>query len=232
MSKVLDDLNQLRFNSSKSFFRLSISLSTSEIRAEFNIFRSTAIPDINEIETMGVLLVFEAGRSGGYFVMANSFLPAIRFTTNQVKAFFIAFMATRNQQLSYLSSQQSLTDKLIGLIPENQQDDLVHLNQILLFEGTNPYNPDLLDLSDLPHPTLEKLIQTLLINRYLTLTVCETDVQINVKFYLIHLYKETNSWNLEGLDLVTKKKRIIPEDDLQDITVLPCKNRLSLNKTK
>ena len=53
------------------------------------------------------------------------------FTDNEVKALFIAFMATRNQQLPYLKSRQSLAEKLLGLISQNQQDDLVLLNQIL-----------------------------------------------------------------------------------------------------
>lgn len=167
MNKVERINTMMRYINNRAHFTIS------EIMSEFNISRSTAIRDINEIETIGIPLVSEVGRSGGYFVMNNSFLPAIRFTNNEVKALFIAFMATRNQQLPYLSSRQSLAEKLIGLIPENQQDDLVNLNQMLLFEGTNPYNPDLLDLSDLPHPILEKLIQFFLIDRYLILTINE-----------------------------------------------------------
>ena len=61
---------------------------------------------------MGVPLVAEVGRDGGYFVMHNSVLPVVRFTDNEVKALFIAFMATRNQQLPYLKSRQSLAEKL------------------------------------------------------------------------------------------------------------------------
>ena len=82
-------------------------------------------------------------------------------------------MATRNQQLPYLKSRHSLAEKLLGLISENQQETLVLLNQILLFEGTNPHNPDLLDLSDLPHPMLEQLIQILLMDSYLVVSVKE-----------------------------------------------------------
>ena len=67
--------------------------------------------------------------------MHNSILPVVRFTDNEVKALFIAFMATRNQQLPYLKSRQSLAEKLLGLISETQQDDLVLLNQLLLFQG-------------------------------------------------------------------------------------------------
>ncbi|MDZ5757173.1 HTH domain-containing protein [Carnobacterium maltaromaticum] len=221
MNKVERINTMMRYINNRAHFTIS------EIMSEFNISRSTAIRDINEIETIGIPLVSEVGRSGGYFVMNNSFLPAIRFTNNEVKALFIAFMATRNQQLPYLSSRQSLAEKLIGLIPENQQDDLVNLNQMLLFEGTNPYNPDLLDLSDLPHPILEKLIQTFLIDRYLILTINEEKKLIQIKFYLVHLYKEKNSWHLEGLDLTSKNKRKFQVDSLEDVEIYPTKSRLS-----
>lgn len=179
-----------------------------EIMREFSISRSTAIRDIREIESMGMPLVAEVGRDGGYFVMRNSVLPVVHFTDNELKALFIAFMATRNQQLPYLKSRQSLTEKLLGLISENQQDDLFLLNQILLFEGTNPYNPDLLDLSDLPHPMLEKLIQILLADRYLSITVNDKVYSI----YLLHLYREKSVWLIEGFDLEEEQKKIYPVD--------------------
>src|SRR4051812_46855239 len=158
----------MRYINNRAHFTIS------EIMREFKISRSTAIRairDIREIEAMGMPLVAEVGRDGGYFVMHNSVLPTVRFTDNEIKALFIAFMATRNQQLPYLKSRQSLAEKLLGLISENQQETIVLLNQILLFEGTNPHNPDLLDLSDLPDPMLEKLIQILLLDRYLLITI-------------------------------------------------------------
>ncbi|WP_062239042.1 helix-turn-helix transcriptional regulator [Fictibacillus sp. FJAT-27399] len=198
----------------------------SEIMQEFNISRSTAIRDIREVEAMGMPLVAEVGRDGGYFVMHNSVLPEVRFTNHEVKALFIAFMATRNQQLPYLKSRQSLAEKLLGLISENQQDELVLLNQILLFEGTNPHNPDLLDLSDLPHPMLETLIQTLLVDSYLLITVKEESYPI----YLLHLYREKSAWLIEGFDLQEEKKKIIPVDHLTDVKPYPPKKRVSKKK--
>lgn len=198
----------------------------SEIMQEFSISRSTAIRDIREIEAMGMPLVAEVGRDGGYFVMHNAVLPEVRFTNHEVKALFIAFMATRNQQLPYLKSRQSLAEKLLGLISENQQEELVILNQILLFEGTNPHNPDLLDLSDLPHPMLEKLIQTLLVDSYLLITMEETTYPI----YLLHLYREKSAWFIEGFDLQEEKKKIIPVDHLNDVNPHQPKKRLSQKK--
>ena len=38
---------------------------------------------------MGMPLVAEVGRTGGYFVMHNSILPVVRFTDNEVKALLL-----------------------------------------------------------------------------------------------------------------------------------------------
>ncbi|MFL0245618.1 helix-turn-helix transcriptional regulator [Candidatus Clostridium stratigraminis] len=214
----------MRYINNRAHFTIS------EIMQEFNISRSTAIRDIREIEDMGMPFVAEVGRDGGYFVMHNSVLPDVRFTDNEVKALFIAFMATRNQQLPYLKSRQSLAEKLLGLISENQQDDLVLLNQILLFEGTNPNNPDLLELSDLPHPMLEKLIEILLMDRYLLITMKEGEVIKPYPIYLLHLYHEKSLWIIEGLDLKEEKKKIFDMDQIIDVKPYDVKKRLSRKK--
>jgi predicted DNA-binding transcriptional regulator YafY len=214
----------MRYINNRSHFTIS------EIMQEFNISRSTAIRDIREIEAMGMPLVAEVGRDGGYFVMHNSVLPAVRFTDNEIKALFIAFMATRNQQLPYLKSRQSLAEKLLGLISENQQDDLVLLNQILLFEGTNPNNPDLLELSDLPHPILERLIQFLLLDRYLLITIKDEKGIMSYPIYLLNLYREKSLWLIEGFDVKEEKKQIFHVDNLTDVKPYPAKKGLTKQK--
>ncbi len=223
--KKVERINvMMRYINNRAHFTIS------EIMQEFNISRSTAIRDIREIEAMGMPFVAEVGRDGGYFVMNNSVLPAVRFTDNEIKALFIAFMATRNNQLPYLKSRQSLAEKLLGLISENQQDDLVLLNQLLLFEGTNPDNPDLLDLSDLPHPLLEKLIQLLLLDRHLSITVNEGKGIKSYRIYLLHLYHENGFWLIEGFDIKDEQKRIFQVDNLTDVELYPAENRLCKKK--
>lgn len=219
-----------RINVIMRYINNRASFTISELMREFNISRSTAIRDIREIEAMGMPLVAEVGRDGGYFVMHNSVLPTVRFTDNEIKALFIAFMATRNQQLPYLKSRQSLAEKLLGLISQNQQDDLVLLNQILLFEGTNPNNPDLLELSDLPHPILEKLIQLLLSDSCLLLAMNEGNAVKSYPIYLLHLYREKSLWLIEGFDLKEEKRRIFSVDNLADVEPYPANKRLSRKK--
>ncbi|MEH6907115.1 helix-turn-helix transcriptional regulator [Neobacillus drentensis] len=216
-----------RINTIMRYINNRAHFTISEIMQEFNISRSTAIRDIREIEAMGMPLVAEVGRDGGYFVMNNSVLPTVRFTDNEIKALFIAFMATRNQQLPYLKSRQSLAEKLLGLISENQQETIVLLNQILLFEGTNPHNPDLLDLSDLPHPMLEKLIQLLLLDRYLLISIEEEKIKKTYPIYLLHLYREKSFWLIESFDLTEEKLKIFPVDNLTNVEPYTTKQRLT-----
>lgn len=217
MKKVERINTIMRYINNRSHFTIS------EIMQEFKVSRSTAIRDIREIEAMGMPLVAEVGRDGGYSVMHNSVLPEVRFTDNEVKALFIAFMATRNQQLPYLKSRQSLAEKLLGLLSENQQDDLVILNQILLFPSTNPANPDLLELSDLPHPMLEKLIHMLLSDRYLLISNLEGTYPI----YLLHLYQEKNQWMIEGFNLQSERRQVFAVDMLKQVELYPFSKRLS-----
>jgi predicted DNA-binding transcriptional regulator YafY len=219
-----------RINTIMRYINNRAHFTITEIMQEFQISRSTAIRDIREIEAMGMPLVAEVGRDGGYFVMNNSVLPTVRFTDNEIKALFIAFMATRNQQLPYLKSRQSLAEKLLGLLSENQQDDLILLNRILLFEGTNPKNPDLLDLSDIPHPIVEKLIQILLLDRHLLITIKEEKVTKSYPIYLLHLYHEKSFWLIEGFNLKEEKKQIFPVDQLTDVEPYPTKIRWSKKK--
>jgi hypothetical protein len=97
----------------------------------------------------------------------------------------------------------------------------------LLFEGTNPYNPDLLELSDLPHPMLEKLIQILLLDRHLLITVKEEEEIKSYPIYLLHLYQEKSRWIIEGFDLKEEKKLLFPVDDLVNIEPYTTKKRLN-----
>ncbi|WP_172195941.1 helix-turn-helix transcriptional regulator [Saccharibacillus qingshengii] len=214
----------MRYINNRSQFTIS------EIMREFGISRSTAVRDIRETEALGMPLVAEVGRAGGYFVMSNSILPTVRFTDNEIKALFIAFMATRNQQLPYLKIRQALAEKLLGLISQNQQDDLLLLNRILLFKGTNPHNPELLDLSDLPHPMLENLIRILLTDRYLWITFTEGREIRRYPVYLLHLYREKSVWQVEVFDIEAEKRRVLPVDSLIEIEPYRVKKRMSPKK--
>lgn len=191
-----------------------------EIQREFNISRATAIRDIQEIQAMGFPLTAEPGRGGGYHVMPNRYLPAVRFTPDELRAIFISFIASKNSQLPYLHNRRSITEKLIGIASQTQQDELIELNRILLFENTNPANPNLLELDDAGPPELNQLISLAVRDRHLRLTYeLSPGWPQLMDVYLLHIFNSNAQWLAEVYDLDADEFRYLPVEQLRDSAV-------------
>lgn len=212
----------MRYINNRAFFTLS------ELMAEFGISRSTALRDVQEIEALGMPLEASAGRDGGFVVHQNTLLPAVRFTTTEVKALFTAFMASQNLQLPYLTSRQSLTEKLLGLIPQTEQDSLLDLNALLVFEGTNPQATGLLELFDLPAPMLEQLIALALNSRQIMVTHAGKTAQ----WYLLKLYRSAEQWLMAGINGTTAQQQILPVADLTSVAAVPASVQWTLAQVR
>lgn len=191
-----------------------------EIQREFKISRATAIRDINEIQAMGFPLTTELGRSGGYYVLQNQYLPAVRFTPEELKAIFISFIASKNSQLPYLHNRRSITEKLIGIASQTQQDELIELNRILLFENTNPANPNLLELDDTAPAELNQLISLAVRDKHLRLTYeMSPGWPQLMDVFLLHIFNSNAQWLAEVYDFDTDEFRYLPVDMLRDSAI-------------
>src|SRR5690606_34470650 len=191
-----------------------------EIQREFKISRATAIRDINEIQAMGFPLTTELGRGGGYHVLQNQYLPAVRFTPEELKAIFISFIASKNSQLPYLQNRRSITEKLIGIASQTQQDELIELNHILLFENTNPANPNLLELDDAAPPELNQLISLAARDRHLRLTYeLSSGWPQLMDVFLLHIFNSNAQWLVEVYDFDTDAFRYLPVELLRNSAI-------------
>lgn len=191
-----------------------------EIQREFKISRATAIRDINEIQAMGFPLATELGRSGGYYVLQNQYLPAVRFTPEEMKAIFISFIASKNSQLPYLLNRRSITEKLIGIASQTQQDELIELNNILLFENTNPGNPNLLELDDAAPAELNQLISLAVRDKHLRVTYeLSPGWPQLMDVFLLHIFNSNAQWLVEVYDFDTDKFRYLPVEMLRDSAI-------------
>ncbi len=184
---------------------------------EFEISRSTAIRDLEDIQELGMPLVSQVGPSGGYSVMRNQLLPAVQFNTDELKALFVSFMATTNTQLPFLQNRQTMTEKLLAIASNAQQSDLVRLKQLLRFENTNPANTDLLELTDVADPLLKTLINASLTNRHLSLV---TKGGNEVDSYVQYLYNQDASWQVVIFDLDNDLSQSIPLSSLESIGII------------
>ncbi|WP_248929285.1 helix-turn-helix transcriptional regulator [Paenibacillus hamazuiensis] len=191
-----------------------------EIQREFKISRATAIRDINEIQAMGFPLTTELGRGGGYYVLQNQYLPAVRFTPEELKAIFISFIASKNSQLPFLQNRRSITEKLIGIASQTQQDELIELNNILLFENTNPANPNLLELDDAAPAELNRLISLAVRDKHLRVTYeLSPGWPQLMDVFVLHIFNSNARWLVEVYDFDTDRFRYLPVEMLRDSVI-------------
>ncbi len=153
-------------------------------------------------------------------MLQNQYLPAVRFTPDELKAIFISFIASKNSQLPYLQNRRSITEKLIGIASQTQQDELIELNRILLFENTNPANPNLLELDDAAPPELNQLISLAVRDKHLRLTY-----ELNpgwpqlLDVYLLHIFNSNAQWLAEVYDFGMDTFRYLPVELLRDSAI-------------
>ncbi|WP_276356433.1 helix-turn-helix transcriptional regulator [Cohnella caldifontis] len=204
----------MRFINNRAHFTIA------EIQREFKISRATAIRDINEIQAMGFPLTTELGRGGGYNVLQNQYLSAVRFTPEELKAIFISFIASKNSQLPYLQNRRSITEKLIGIASQTQHDELIELNHLLLFENTNPANPNLLELDDAAPAELNQLISLAARDKHLRLTYEPSPGWPQLMdVYLLHILNSNARWLVEVYDLDMDQFRYLPVEMLRDSAI-------------
>lgn len=193
-----------------------------EIQQEFGISRATAIRDIQEIEALGFPLVTEKGRNGGYFVLQNEYLPAVRFTPDELRAIFISFLASKNSHLPYLQNRRNITEKLIGIANQTQQDELIDLGNFLLFENTNPANPNILELDDSAPKALNTLISQVVKSRYLSVKFDRFLGEI----FVLKIINSASDWFVKFYSFVDKKFHLLPVKDLHDSQITDADNKL------
>lgn len=209
--KKTERLNtMMRYMNNRQFFTLS------ELMREFAISRSTAIRDVHEIEALGMPLVAEVGRDGGYSILSNQLLPAVQFTNDELKALFIAFLGTANQQLPYLQNRKTLSEKLLAIASTGQQDELIELKRLLQFENTNPNNPDLLELNDFPTPMLKTVIELALRSRYLLFEYQKPHGEsMTRRVYLLNFFHRNANWYIATFDFLRQEQRTFRVDRIQ-----------------
>lgn len=198
----------MRYINNRQYFTIR------ELMTYFDVSRSTVIRDLNTIQELGMPLTASVGRDGGYAVLQNQLLPAVQFNSEELKALFVSFLATLNTQLPYLQNRNTLTEKLVAIASQTQQDDLLTLQELLVFDHTNPRNPKLTELTDYAPALLKPLLNACLTTRQLMLTtVAETQT-----VWIRHVFSRQANWYVDAWDLTSHRLVQIAIDQLTAVT--------------
>lgn len=211
MNKTSRINTMMRYINNRQFFTIR------ELTEAFNISRSTAIRDLREISELGMPLTAQAGREGGYSVLHNQLLPAVQFNQEELKAIFVSFMASTNNQLPYLQNRKSLTEKLLAIASQSQQDELLALQDLLPFSNLTANHETILELTDFAPTMLVTLLNATLVSRQQLLNR-KSQMQ-PIDCFIDHFFIQADQWQVLVLNLGNEQPLTIPINQITRVTV-------------
>lgn len=122
-----------------------------DVAQEFGLSERTVQRYIAELGELGLPIVSEAGRGGGYRVLPNKLLPPVSFTDDEVFSLFFAYQSLeRLQGLPFAADYDAVLRKLSSRMDERLLGELKTLEEYIVFLSPN---------RRLPVPWLKSLLR-------------------------------------------------------------------------
>lgn len=120
--------NMMIYLNNKNFFNLS------DLMEKYNISRSTALRDIQSLETIGMPIFAEYGRYGRYGILKNRLLSPIIFTVDEMYALYFSMLTLREYQSTPFHLDLSkLKQKFESCISEEHKSNLDKMETVFSF---------------------------------------------------------------------------------------------------
>lgn len=124
-----------------------------DIMLKYQISKSTALRDIESIESIGMPIYTKQGRNGYYGILANRMLSPIIFSIDEMYALYFAMLALNDYQSTpFHLSMSTLKNKFELCLSKERKEELHKMEQILKMSGIkhfheSPFLKDIMTLS-------------------------------------------------------------------------------------
>ena len=119
----------------KNYFNLS------DLMEKYNISKSTALRDIQSLETIGMPIFSEHGRYGRYGILQNRLLSPIIFTIDEMYAMYFSMLTLREYQSTPFDLDiQKLKQKFESCISKEHQLKLDTMETVFSFVSSKQVN--------------------------------------------------------------------------------------------
>jgi predicted DNA-binding transcriptional regulator YafY len=118
------------------FINENKSFQLKDLMRTFNISKSTALRDIEDLEQLGVPLYAENGRYGGYKVIHNALLPPIYFSEDEIFAIFYSLQLLKLLTDSpFGDAYANVQQKLLNTFSAARQKKIAQMIDCVQYEG-------------------------------------------------------------------------------------------------
>jgi len=200
-SERLNDM--IGYLNNREYFNLS------DLMANYNISKSTALRDISSLEQLGMPIFAEHGRHGRYGILKNRLLSPIIFTIDEVYALYFAMLTLESYQSTpFHLSVHNLNEKFENCLSNNQIQQIHKMKKVLQFEVNQ-------------HNNVSRFLDTIL-KSILHESSCKIQYLKNneQKSYHVQFFKisaKFGQWYATGIEYNTNKFRVFRCDKITSV---------------
>lgn len=207
-----------RINQELFFINEHKEFNLADLMKRFGISKSTALRDIEELESLGVPLYVDSGRYGGYKVIHQGLLPPIYFNEKEVSAIFFSLQLLKSVVDSpFGHSYEHISQKLVETFDQKRQTQILRTVESVRYEGITQ-----IAATD----NLDKLFACILNEQLVTFTYTRYTTQKR-EIAPIRLSILDGFWYCTGFDVIKKEWRTYRCDFIEIIEIKEGGLRLS-----
>lgn len=136
------------------------SFNLKELMDEFHISKSTALRDIESLETIGYPIYSTKGKYGGYGILHNKMTYHFEFTNEEIYALYFAMQTLQSYQTTpFHIDIEKMEHTFMTMHSKEIKDNLSRMKEIVTFE-TTPHNHDSPYLKSLLLYTLDNKVMS------------------------------------------------------------------------
>lgn len=137
-----------------------------DLTERYGISKSTALRDIQSLESIGMPIFSEYGRHGRYGILKNRLLSPITFTIEEVYAIYFSTLTLKEfQSTPFDLDLQKLKEKFESCISEKNKMNLEKMETVFSFSSSKQVN-DCIFLKDILYSAINANVSDIIYRRY------------------------------------------------------------------
>ena len=180
-----------------------------DIIKKYHISKSTALRDIQSLESIGMPIYSQQGRNGYYGILPNRLLSPIVFTVDEMYALYFAMLTLRDYQTTpFHFSVTALKNKFEMCLSDEKKNQLRKMESILRMGGIKHFNES---------KYLKDILSFSIENRVCEIEYTKNSTPLTYYVQFFHISSSFGQWYTTAFNFESEKPVVFRCDKISSI---------------
>ena len=185
------------------------SFNLKDIIKKYHISKSTALRDIQSLESIGMPIYSQQGRNGYYGILTNRLLSPIVFTVDEMYALYFAMLTLRDYQTTpFHFSVTALKNKFEMCLSDEKKNQLRKMESILRMGGIKHFNES---------KYLKDILSFSIENRVCEIEYTKNSTPLTYYVQFFHISSSFGQWYTTAFNFESEKPVVFRCDKISSI---------------